>query len=151
MTLDATRLAKNELFSRLDDDDAQALMGLAIGRQYAAGQDIFKENDDAYSVCLLLRGRVGLQMDLGNGRRLVVSTVDPGEMFAWSGLIEPHHFTSTAHAMEDCDVAIFKTDDLQALFAERPKLAYAAMEQCAFIISERLRDTQLQLLGLFGD
>ncbi len=151
MTLDATLLAKNEFFGRLDEADARALMSLAIGRQYKAGEDIFRENEDAYSVCLLLDGRVGLQMDLGNGRRLVVSTVDPGEMFAWSGLIEPHHFTSTAHAMEDCDVAIFKTDDLRALFSERPKLAFATMEQCAFIISERLRDTQLQLLGLFGD
>jgi CRP/FNR family cyclic AMP-dependent transcriptional regulator len=151
MTLDTTLLAKNELFSRLDEADAQALMSLAIGRRYAAGEDIFKENEDAYAVCLLLGGRVGLQMDLGNGRRLVVSTVDAGEMFAWSGLIEPHHFTTTAHAIEDCDVAIFKSDDLQALFVERPRLAYATMEQCAFIISQRLRETQLQLVGLFGD
>ncbi|MHB8868967.1 MAG: cyclic nucleotide-binding domain-containing protein, partial [Thermoleophilia bacterium] len=96
------------------------------------------------------RGRVGLMMDVGNGRRLTVSTVEPAEMFAWSGLVAPYQFTSTARAIEECEVAIFRSEDLLRMFDENPRLGYQVMSQVSFLIAQRLRDTHLQLLGLFG-
>lgn len=148
--MNAVALNDNELFHRLEADDQDRLAGLALRRVYKAGEIIFTENEEAYAICLLLRGRVGLQMDVGSGRRLTVSTVDPGEFFAWSGLVAPYHFTATARAVEDCDTAIWKAADLRALFEENPRLGYRVMDQIAFLIAQRLRDSHLQLLGLFG-
>lgn len=150
MTVDRTLLASNELFATLDGTETAALAEKAIGHRYVAGEEIFQENEEAYAVCLLLAGRVGLMMDVGGGRRLTVSTVEPGEMFAWSGLVPPYHFTSTARAIEDCQVAIFRSEDLRRMFDENPRLGYQVMSQVSFLIAQRLRDTHLQLLGLFG-
>ncbi|HZK48173.1 MAG TPA: cyclic nucleotide-binding domain-containing protein [Thermoleophilia bacterium] len=150
MSVNRTLVAENELLSDLDPVDRDALVAVAIGKTYAAGDVIFKENEDAYAVCLLLEGRIGLQMDVGNGRNLMVSTVDAGEVFAWSGLVRPHQFTATARAIEDCEVAIFKSEDLTRLFQENPRFGYAVMLRVASLIGERLRDTHLQLLGMFG-
>lgn len=150
MTVDRALLVTNEFFKTLDDAEAAALAARALGHSYPAGAEIFEENEDAHAVCLLTHGRVGLMMDVGNGRRLTVSTVEPGEMFAWSGLVAPFHFTATARAIVDCEVAIFRSDDLLAMFEENPRLGYQVMRQISFLIAQRLRDTHLQLLGLFG-
>ena len=150
MSINRTMVAENELLAQLDPADRDSLASLAVGKTYGAGEVIFRENEEAFSVCLLLDGRVGLQMDVGTGRNLMVSTVDPGEIFAWSGLVPPHQFTATARAIEDCEVAIFKAEDLTRLFAERPQFGYTVMLRIASLIGERLRDTHLQLLGMFG-
>lgn len=150
MTIDRALLKRNELFNTLDDGEASALAKKAVSKTYLAGEEIFEENEAAYAICVLLEGRVGLMMDVGNDRRLTVSTVEPGEIFAWSGLVAPYHFTSTARAVEDCTVAIFKSEDLGRMFDENPRLGYRVMRQISFLIAQRLRDTHLQLLGLFG-
>ncbi|MBU2602382.1 MAG: cyclic nucleotide-binding domain-containing protein [Actinobacteria bacterium] len=150
MTVDRALLKRNELFTTLDDGEAAMLAKKAVSRTYLAGEEIFQENEEAYAICVLLEGRVGLMMDVGNGRRLTVTTVEPGEIFAWSGLVAPYQFTSTARAVEDCTMAAFKSEDLRRMFDENPRLGYQVMRQISFLIAQRLRDTHLQLLGLFG-
>ncbi len=150
MSEHATRVVDNELFLPLSEDDRGTLAAIAIPMTYQAGEVIFVENEEAYALCLLLDGRVGLQMDLGNGRNIMVSTVDPGEIFAWSGLVPPHQFTATARAIEDSEVVIFKAEDLRALIEKNPAFGYTLMLRIASLIGERLRDTHLQLLGMFG-
>ncbi len=150
MTIDRTLLKRNELFNTLDDGEAAAMAKMAIGKTYVAGEEIFQENEAAYAICVLVEGRVGLMMDVGNGKRLTVSTVEPGEIFAWSGLVAPYHFTSTARAIDDSTVAVFKSEDLRRMFDQNPRLGYQVMRQISFLIAQRLRDSHLQLLGLFG-
>jgi CRP/FNR family cyclic AMP-dependent transcriptional regulator len=150
MKVDASLLETNELIAPLTRPEKDALMDLAIGRSYEAGETIFEEHDEAYSVIVLLKGRAGVQMDVGNGRQLMVATVEAGELTAWSGLVPPFQFTATGRAIEDCDVAIFKSEELRRLFDDDPRLGYIFMQRVACVIAERLRDTHLQLLGLFG-
>lgn len=144
------RLLDNELVSKLSDSEKATLVDMAIARSYEVGDIIFKEYDEAYSVILLLKGRVGLLMEVGNSRELMVGQVHAGEITAWSGLVPPYAFTATGRAIEDCDVAIFKSEDLRRLFDENPRFGHVFMQQIACSIAGRLRDTHLQLLGLFG-
>lgn len=148
--VDRSLLEANELMRTLTPAEKDSLFGLAIGRSYPAGELIFAENDDAYSVILLLQGRVGLQMDIGNGRKLMVSTVEPGEITAWSGLVPPYQFTASARAVKDCEVAIFRSEDLNRLFDDNPRFGYQFMQRIACLAAELLRDTQLQLMGMYG-
>ena len=150
MTVDRSLLETNELLQTLTPAERDSLFGLAIERSYPAGEIIFTENDNAYSVILLLRGRVGIQMDIGNGRRLMVSTVEPGEITAWSGLVPPYQFTASTRAVEDSEVAIFRSEDLNRLFDDNPRFGYQFMQRIAGVAAERLRDSHLQLMGMFG-
>jgi CRP-like cAMP-binding protein len=150
MNVDASLLEQNELIAPLTQSEKDALLGMAIGRSYPAGETIFKENDEAYSIILLLKGRVALQMDIGNNRQLMVGTVEADEITAWSGLVPPYQFTATGRAITDCDVAIFRSEDLRRLFDENPRLGYMFMQRVACAAAEHVRDAQLQLLGLFG-
>lgn len=143
-------LEDTDLFRELDADDVERLKECAIHRRYEQGQQIFDEHEEAYGICMLLEGRIALQLDIGGGRRLTVGTVDPGELFALSGLVPPHTFTAAARAVTDCDVIIFPAETLAECFDSDPALGYAFMRQVAQLLSNRLRDSYLQLVGLFG-
>lgn len=151
MSVDGGLLEQNQLLAPLSEPEKEILVKMAIGRTYEAGDTIFKEHDEAYSVILLLKGRVGILMDVGNGRDLMVGQVHAGEITAWSGLVPPYDFTATGRAIEDCEVAIFKSEDLRRLFDTNPRFGHVFMQQIACVIAERLRDAHLQLLGLFGE
>lgn len=150
MIVDRSILETNEMLHALSPAEKDSLFDLAIGRSYSAGELIFAENDTAYSVILLLDGRVGIQMDIGNGHNLMVSTVEPGEITAWSGLVPPYQFTASGRAVKDCEVAIFRSEDLNRLFDENPRFGYQFMQRIAGVAAERLRDAHLQLMGMFG-
>ena len=97
-------------------------MATAELRTYRAGEVIFHEGDDAQAFCLLVSGRVGLLTDVGHGRHLLAGTLGPGRLFAWSGLVGDHHYTATAHAVLDCQVAVFPADAVRRLCDADPSL-----------------------------
>lgn len=146
----STELGESQLFQLLEAEDRRQLQQIAIRRHYAEGEQIFGEHERAYGICILIQGRVALQLELGGNRRLTVGTVEAGEMFAWSGLVPPFTFSSGARALTDCEIAVLKSEDLRRLFEQNTGLGFRVMQQVAELVSERLRDTELQLVGLFG-
>ena len=145
-----TVLEDSQLFRLLDEHDRAILADMAIRRTYAEGEQVFGEHEQAYGICILLEGRIALQLDLGGNRRLTIGTVDPGEMFAWSGLVPPFTFTSAARALTACEIAVLPSEDLRRTFDDNPPVGYRVMQQVSELVSLRLRDVQLQLVGLFG-
>jgi CRP-like cAMP-binding protein len=134
----------------LSDADYDWLMSAALIRTYRSGETILNETEDTRAFCLLLSGRVGLLTVVGEDKRLLAGTVKPGRIFAWSGLVSSHHFTTTAHAMEDSEVAVFRDENVRRLCAEHPDLGFHLMEEVADAIADRLYEHDLRLSGLMG-
>ena len=134
----------------LSETDRDRLMGAARIQTYRSGEKILNETDDTRAFCLLLSGRVGLLTVVGDDKRLLAGTVKPGRIFAWSGLVSSHHFKTTAHAMEDSKVAVFRDEDVRHLCTEHPDLGFHLMEEVADAIADRLYEHDLQLSGLMG-
>ena len=118
---------------------------------YGAGREIFVEKEDAGNLCLLLHGRVGLLIELAGGKKLMVGVVRDGQLFAWSGLVGDHHYTATAHCMENSTVAILPAAAVRRACESYPHLGYALMEKLADTLADRLKDRDLQLVGLLGE
>jgi CRP-like cAMP-binding protein len=138
------------VLAHVSTDERESLVAAMRCREYRAGEDVFEEHEDAASMCLLVSGRIGLLTEVAHGRRIAVGTVRPGELFAWSGVCGGHHFTATAHVMEDSVVAILSAEKLRALCESAPHLGYHLMEKMADTIAERVRDRDTQLSGLLG-
>ncbi len=150
MNTPKTPVTDTALFRQFTADEAGALAACALEKTYREGERIFGEHEEAYGICMLLSGRVGLQLEIGGGRLLTVGTVDHGEIFAFSGLVPPHSFATGARAVTDCEVAVFPADKLRTVFETNPSLGYHFMQHIAQLESQRLRDSYLQLVGLFG-
>lgn len=128
--------------------DRAALTEHAEIRWYRACELVMREGDEAFGLCVLLSGRVGLLVEAGHGHHVLVDTVRPGELFAWSGAVPPYHYTATGHAMVDSEVAVLGKEELESLCEADPSLGYHLMREITVVMGRRVRDLESQLVGL---
>jgi CRP-like cAMP-binding protein len=80
-------------------------------------------------------------------RDIVISTIGPGEMFGWSGLVPPHKATASAKAQTDCRVIVFDCNQLLDVFVDDCEFGYTMAQKAAQVIGERLRDIRIESLS----
>ena len=125
------------------------LAALAKEVHFEPDQVIFREGDD-YSVFYLLgKGMVALELEMP-GHVLRVQTLYAGDVFDWSALL-PHagkHFQ--ARALDDVTALAFEGDQLLASFRADPQFGLVFMLRLMGVVSERLRNTRLQLVDVYS-
>jgi len=89
------------------------------------------------------------QQILGNFiyRDATVSSVDPGQIFAWSALLPPHISTASATARVPSRVIAFDCEALKLAFQEDCLFANDMLKKIAVVIRQRLRDMRIQSLA----
>jgi CRP-like cAMP-binding protein len=140
-------------FSPLVNEDIELLAAIARVAEVKAGASVDVQGKPADKFCILVSGRLGVTLDLDLGvskKSYIVTTVGPGQMFAWSGLVGNPHYTAGSRAMTDCMYLEFDTDRLNRAFVEDPRLGYAVMQMVARGIAGRLRAMQLQLVQQYA-
>jgi CRP-like cAMP-binding protein len=142
-------LERHPFVADFSPQDRARLAALAKEVRFAADQVIFREGDD-YSVFYLLgKGMVALELEVP-GHVLRVQTVYGGDVFDWSALL-PHagkHFQ--ARALEPVTALAFEGDQLLASFQADPQFGLAFMLRLMGVVSERLRNTRLQLVDMYS-
>jgi len=125
------------------------LAALAKEVHFEPDEVIFREGDD-YSVFYLLgKGMVALELEVP-GHVLRVQTLYAGDVFDWSALL-PHagkHFQ--ARALDAVTALAFEGDQLLASFKADPQFGLAFMLRLMGVVSERLRNTRLQLVDVYS-
>ena len=125
------------------------LAALAKEVHFEPDQVIFREGDD-YSVFYLLgKGMVALELEMP-GHVLRVQTLYAGDVFDWSALL-PHagkHFQ--ARALDAVTALAFEGDQLLASFRADPQFGLTFMLRLMGVVSERLRNTRLQLVDVYS-
>jgi len=142
-------LERHPFVADFSPQDRARLAALAKEVRFAADQVIFREGDD-YSVFYLLgKGMVALELEVP-GHVLRVQNVYGGDVFDWSALL-PHagkHFQ--ARALEPVTALAFEGDQLLASFKADPQFGLAFMLRLMGVVSERLRNTRLQLVDMYS-
>ena len=142
-------LESHPFVSDFSPQDRARLATLAKEVHFEPDQVIFREGDD-YSVFYLLgKGMVALELEVP-GHVLRVQTLYAGEVFDWSALL-PHagkHFQ--ARALDAVTALAFEGDQLLASFRADPQFGLAFMLRLMGVVSERLRNTRLQLVDVYS-
>jgi CRP/FNR family cyclic AMP-dependent transcriptional regulator len=142
-------LESHPFVADLAPQDRARLAALAKEVKFEPDQVIFREGDD-YSVFYLLgEGMVALELEVP-GHVLRVQTLYAGDVFDWSALL-PHagkHFQ--ARALDAVTALAFEGDQLLASFKADPQFGLAFMLRLMGVVSERLRNTRLQLVDVYS-
>ncbi len=136
-------------FGNLEEHQVKALATLAEEERYKAGEFIFYEGASAAKLYLLLEGHVEMLMSTNaeGTRHEAVMTVGPGEVFAWSALVEPNELTASARCATPVRVVAIPASGLRALAIINCSLGFQLMQKACQIASARLRATRIQLLS----
>jgi signal transduction histidine kinase len=130
------------LFQGLNPGEWQGLRRIAQERQFAAGQEIFREGGPGDGVYVIRDGSVEIAHLTDLQEHRVFSRLGPGEIFGEMAVIEDLPRSATATAVKDARVYFIPRDEMLALLKRSPGLAFNVLQE----ISRRLRDfNQLHL------
>lgn len=143
-------LAEHPFFAGLPQPDLDLIAGCATNVHFAAGDTLFQEGGAADHFFVLRTGRVATQFRTPGQEPITVQTLGEGEVVGWSWLFPPHLWRHDARAVELTRAIAFDGACLRRKCDEDPRLGYELMQRFAQVIIERLENTRLQLLDLYG-
>lgn len=127
----------------LDDDlgaAERARLVARFGRQFMAGEAVFREGEPAQDAFLLQEGRVRLLKRVRMVERSLM-VLKPGDLFGESALLDAAARNSTAVALTDGVALALDQGTFRSLLVNYPSVAIRVMEQ----LVRRVRDAEDQI------
>lgn len=138
----------SEILSGLNDKQKQKVRNLGRVETYEQNAVICTEGDESRKLYLVEEGQVAVQSELGRGMRIPITIVSEGQAFSWSVLVPPYKLTATVTASTKTRVLAIEREPLLSLMKADPALGLTIMQNVASIISSRLRNLELEMVGL---
>lgn len=136
-------LSKIEHFKSLPIEAQNAIINVAIPRQYKAGQVIYLEGEPAEYVYILEKGWVKATRMTHEGREQGLLFLRPVEIFGDIAVFSGTTYPGTVTALEDVEAWLIPSQILMLLVKQYPALALA--------IIHRLSERVLHYIGLVED
>jgi CRP/FNR family transcriptional regulator, cyclic AMP receptor protein len=143
-------LADHPFFSDLPDTDLDLIAGCGRNVHFAAREMIFEEGGDADLFFVVRHGRVSLSVHSPQSGELAIATVGDGDVLGWSWLFPPYRWHFDAHATTDTSAVALDGACLRGKCEDDASLGYRLMKRFAQLTQQRLQETRLQLLDLYG-
>ena len=142
-------LRRYPFFGFMEDNELKAVAMIAEEKNIEKGAVILKADDPANILYFLEEGSASnyfIVEDLYNNRKeLFIDSINPGEIFGFSALLEPYKYTATVRAEKDSRVIKIDGSALRALCQFDPHLSCGLLEATAKVIMQRLHDTRILL------
>ncbi len=111
---------------------------------------LLREGDETRELSVLVDGRVALTEHVAGRGSVTLMTVEPGDVFGWSALVEPYRATSTVVSLEPVRVVAFDGTRLRERVRADCELAAGIYPRLLEALARRLGATRHQLLDLYG-
>ena len=139
-----------EFFQGIADEHLERLAKIAEAVEYPAQSNIFRENDVAKYVYLIISGRVSLAIcDPKVGCRQLME-VGPGELIGWSPLVARPRLSDTAQTITPTKALAIDGEQALALCREDTQFGFDFMHGVAKVLAQRLSATRTQHLKMSG-
>ena len=144
-------LRQDPLFSGLDDEDIQSLIGAVTRRKYQRDAVIFFESDPGDAMFMITAGRVKVTILSDDGREIILSILSDRDFFGEMALLDNEPRSATAIAVQETEVAVIHQKDFLSIVEKRPRVAINLLSA----LSDRLRKANhqigsLALLDVYG-
>jgi len=141
-------LKRSDLFRELDDEHLALVAKLGTPQVFDAGTILYRQGSIADLIYVIEHGVVGIILEVGPLAQRQVQAACNFESFGWSAMTPPHTRTATVRALEQTKVIAFNGRDLIAFCTTHSEVGFKITQAVARVISERLRQAYIQLLGV---
>ena len=148
MNVDRT-LKGHELFRSLGLDEAHGISDFSSVKNFHANEFVFKHNDYANHVYMMMKGSINLRLPASEKDiSLVISRIEPGELFGLSPLLDSPRYTASAQCREDSEVLSIEAKPFRELLKRNYLTGFNVMNQVAHIYFERYIDVLKNIQGV---
>ena len=134
-------LAQVALFSELSRKDLKRLAAGAVSRNFAKGDIIVKEGEQAVVFYFVGSGSAEVVKGAEGTSPRVLGTLGPGDFFGEMALLDNYLRSATVRALEDTECVVLSRWDFLAELRTSPSIAVQMLP----VLSRRLRDAEAQL------
>ncbi len=134
-------LGRVPAFATLEEADLQRIAQVAVPREFAPGQTVFREGD-ASDTCYVVRsGQARAIRTNPDGRAITLATFGPGDIFGELAMFEDERRSATVQAIESTTVIGVLGPDMRRLMGEHPEIA----TRLVIALGRRLREMNERL------
>lgn len=146
--ISTSTLSQFSLFNGLPESLLNEIAAISKEVDVKQGEFVFREGEKADKLHFLLKGSVALRVKLtSRPDSVTVSFVSSSyQSFGWSGVVAPHHYTSSAECDEDSSLLIIPAAPFMKMLEQHPEHGFIVMKRIAEIIADRLRNSRQALL-----
>ena len=137
----------SDIFHFLTSDDLRLLAEKARRISYATGVIVLAEGKESPGIFVVRSGRVKVQKRSLNPP-LLIAALGPGEVFGEMSFVDNHLISASVVALEASEIDVLEKTEVFALLASVPGLSSRFYQSLALKLSERLRATTDNLVGL---
>jgi CRP-like cAMP-binding protein len=143
-------LSAHPFFHDLAPHYLSIIVGCARNVRFSTGDFLFRSGEEATQFFLIRAGRVALEVSAPGRPPLIIQTVGEGEILGFSWLIPPYCTVFDARAVEATRAIALDGTCLRAKCEADHSVGYELLKRVAHIMQERLQQTRLQLLDVYG-
>jgi CRP/FNR family cyclic AMP-dependent transcriptional regulator len=136
-------LEQSPLFAQMDENSRRDLIGLAVPRNFAAGETICRIGDPGGSMMAVLAGTVRISLPTVKGKEIILGDMHTGELFGEIALLDGKPRSANATALTKCELLVLERRNVIPLLQRNPAACLQLMELlCARIrrSDERMAD-----------
>ncbi|GLY85164.1 Crp/Fnr family transcriptional regulator [Actinoallomurus iriomotensis] len=148
--LSGSLLAAHGLFRGMPAHHLDRLASVARAEDLPAGHRLFDEGEPADRFWLIRSGRVVLDLHVPGRGDLIIESLGPGTVLGWSWLFPPYEWRFGAVAAEPVRAIVFDATAVRVRCAADPALGYELTRRFAAVMLDRLQNTRMRLLDLYG-
>ena len=143
-------LGEAPALAALAPEHRDVIAGCTRNRVFADGEWIMREGDPSDAFYLIRSGTVALETRVPARGSVTVETLHDGDLLGWSWLVPPYRTAFDARSLGTTHVLAIDGACLRGKCEADPALGYDLLKLVASVFVERLRDTRLRLLDLYG-
>ena len=143
-------LTEHPFFEGLSEDYIELIAGCGKNVQFKEGEYLFKQGEAAESFFVIRKGNVAIEVHSPEKGALTIQTEGAGEVIGASWIFEPYRWLMDARATEPVRAVSLDGTCLRTKCEADTALGYALVLRFSQIIIERLQNTRLRLLDLYG-
>jgi CRP-like cAMP-binding protein len=134
----------------LAPEHRRTLVGCARNCVFEPGARIMREGDPADAFYVIRDGAVAIETEIPGRGAVVMQTLHDGELLGWSWLVPPYRTAFDARSIGTTHAISLDGACLRGKCDADAALGYDLMKLISTVFVERLQDTRLRLLDMYG-
>ena len=144
-------LAEVPALQALAPEHRDTIAGCAHNRVFEPGERIMREGDPADAFYVIREGTVALETVVPGRGPVILQTLHGGDLLGWSWLVPPYRTAFDARAVVTSHAVSLDGACLRGKCEADPALGYDLLRLLSTVFVQRLQDTRLRLLDLYGE